>query len=81
MRVDLAPGKVYFVYVSLGSERGEMCGGEIAVLILDKMQMLYQQIAPTRPVGEQRAHFHYRLRVDLTSFRRTRWTSPPARGP
>ena len=40
----------------LGGERGEMRGGEMAVMVLDQMQMLDQQIAPARPVGQQRAH-------------------------
>ena len=40
----------------LGGERREMRGREMAVAVLDEMQMLDQQIAPARPVAEQRAH-------------------------
>ena len=36
-------------------ERGEMRGREMAVAVLDQVQMLDQQIAPARPVAEQRA--------------------------
>ncbi len=56
----------------LGGQRGEMRGGQIAVMILDQMQMLDQQIAPARPVGEQRAHFLKRRGVDLAALGRTR---------
>ena len=38
-------------HLHLGGERGEMRGGEMAVVVLDEMQMLDQQIAPARPVG------------------------------
>ena len=34
-----------------------MRGGQMAVMILDQMQVFDQEIAPARPVGEQRAHF------------------------
>ena len=53
-------------------ERGEMRGGEMAVVVLDQMQMLDQQIAPARPVGEQRAHLVERRRVDLAALGRAR---------
>ena len=54
----------------LGRERGEMRGREIAVVVLDEMQMLDQQVAPARPVVEQRAHLVERLKVDLAALRR-----------
>jgi hypothetical protein len=37
-------------------------------MILDQMEMLDQQIAPARPVGEQRAHFYKCLRIDLPAL-------------
>ena len=57
-------------HLHLGGERGEMRGGEMAVFILDQMQMLDQQIAPARAVAEQRDDLVERLRVDLAAFRR-----------
>ena len=51
-------------------ERGEMRGGEMAVVVLDQMQMLDQQIAPARAVAEQRAHLVERLRIDLAALGR-----------
>ena len=57
-------------HLHLGGERGEMRGGEMAVFVLDQMQMLDQQIAPARPVAEQRADLVERLRIDLTALRR-----------
>src|SRR5450756_2667930 len=56
----------------LQGQRREMGGGQIAVMVLDQMQMLDQQIAPARSVGEQRAHFVERRRVDLTALGRAR---------
>ena len=54
----------------LGGERRKMRGGEMAVFVLDEMQMLDQQVAPARPVAEQRAHFVERRRIDLAALRR-----------
>ena len=59
-----------FVHRRLGQphllgERGEMRGAEVAVAVLDQMQMLDQQIAPARPVAEQRAHLDQRPLLDL----------------
>ncbi len=59
-------------HLHFGGKRGEMGGGNIAVLILDEMKMLDQQIAPARPVGEQRPDFDQRLRIDLASLGRAR---------
>src|SRR3974377_133683 len=50
---------------------------QIAVVVLDQMQVLYQQVAPARSVSEQRAYFLQRLRVNLTALGRA-WRSPPA---
>ena len=56
----------------LGGERREMRGGEMAVAVLDQMQVLDQQIAPARLVAEQRAHLVERRRIDLAALRRLR---------
>src|ERR1041384_1520242 len=53
-------------------ERREMRGGKMSVPILDEMQMLDQQIAPTRLFAEQRAHLVARRHVDLAALRRLR---------
>ena len=53
-------------------ERREMRGREMAVAVLDEMQVLDQQIAPARPVAEQRTHLVERRRIDLAAFRRLR---------
>ena len=58
-------------------QRGKMRGGEMAVVILDEVQMLDEQIAPARPVGEQRKHFLERFRIDLTALRGARRAAPP----
>ena len=63
-------------HLHLLRERGEMRGGEMAVMVLDQMQMLDQQIAPARPVGEQRAHLVERRRIDLTALGRARRPAP-----
>ena len=44
--IDLGERHLHF-----GGERREMSGRKIAVLILNQMQMLDQQIAPARPIG------------------------------
>ena len=53
-----------------------MRGGQMPVMVLDQMQMLDQQIAPARPVGEQRAHLVERRRVDLAALGRARRPAP-----
>ena len=60
-------------------QRREMRGGEIAVRVLDQMQMLDQEIAPARAVAEQRAHLVERLRVDLAALGRTSRAVAPSR--
>ena len=49
-------------------QRREMRRGEMPVVVLDQVQMLDQQVAPARPVGQQRAHLVERLRVDLAAL-------------
>src|SRR5262245_19150565 len=55
-------------HLHLGGERGKVRGGNVTIVILDQMKMLDQEIAPTGPVSEKRAHFHQCLRVDLTAL-------------
>ena len=43
--------------------------GEVAVAVLDQVQMLDQQIALARPVAEQRAHLDQRPLLDLAPLR------------
>ena len=49
-------------------ERGEMRGGEMAVPVLDQMQMLDEKVAPPRPLAEKRAHLVERLGFDLAAL-------------
>ena len=58
--VNLGLGQAHLV-----GERGQMRGREMAVAVLDQVQVLDQQIAPARPVAEQRLHLLERLVVDL----------------
>ena len=64
----------------LRRQRSEMRRGEMAVVVLDQMQMLDQQIAPARPVDQQRLHFFKRLRIDLAAFGRPRRPAAAGRG-
>ncbi len=51
-------------------QRGEMRRGDMAIMILDEMQMFDQKIAAARPVGQQRLHVAQSGRIDLTALRR-----------
>ena len=62
--VDLGLGELH-----LGRERGEMRRGQVAVAILQQMQVLDQEIAPARAIAEQRPHLVERSRVELTALR------------
>jgi hypothetical protein len=42
---------------------------EMAIAVVDLVQMLDQEIAPPRLIGEQRAHFGERLRIDDAALR------------
>ncbi len=53
-------------------QRGEMRGREVAVLVLNQMQMLDQQVAAARPVAQQR--------LDLVQRARGRPGGPSAYG-
>src|SRR4051794_21020000 len=54
----------------LGGERGQMRAGEAAVVVLDQMQVLDQQIALARAVAEQRGDLSGRGGVDLPALGR-----------
>src|SRR5204862_3860393 len=56
--------------IHLGSERGQVRAGDVAVLVLDQMQMLDQQVALTRAVAEQRCDLSGRAGVDLPALGR-----------
>ncbi len=60
-------------------ERGEMRGGQIAVLVLDQVQVLDQEIAPALAIAQQRAHLRERSRLDLAAFRRLAGAVAPSR--
>src|SRR5262245_42390083 len=71
--IDLGKGQLH-----LGGERSEMSSREVSVLILNEMKMLDQQIAPAWPIGQERANFHHRLRINLAALRCTRRATPAA---
>src|SRR5215467_14116006 len=54
-------------------QRGEMRGGEIAVAVLDQVEMLDQEIAPALALAQQRVHLYQRLRLDLAALGRFAW--------
>jgi hypothetical protein len=43
-----------------------MSHAQAAVAILDQVQVLDQEVAATRPIGEQRLHLDQRLRIELS---------------
>src|SRR6266498_3051559 len=59
-------------------QRHEMRRGQMAVAVLDQMQMLDQEIAPAWTLLQQRAHFLERARIDLAPFGSSRGFPPPA---
>ena len=52
----------------LVGKRGKMRGGDLVILVLDQVQMLDQQIAPPRPVAEQKLDLVRGRRIDLAAF-------------
>jgi len=52
----------------------------MAVVILDEVQVLDEQIAPARPINEERLHLFQRLWIDLASLGRARRAAPPDTG-
>ena len=61
----------------LVGKRGEMRGGNLVIVVLDQMQMLDQEIAPPRPVAEQKFDLVRGRRIDLAALGR-RLGAPPA---
>ena len=57
---------------------GEMGGGNLVIFVLDQMQMFDQEIAPPRPVAEQKFNFVRGRRIDLAPLGRG-LGAPPAR--
>ncbi len=55
---------------------GEMRGRNLVVGVLDQVQMLDQQVAPPRPVAEQKRNLFSGLRVDLAALG-GRFGAPP----
>ena len=49
-------------------QRGQVGGGQAAVVILDQVQMLDQQVAPARCVAQQHLYFGERGGVDPAAF-------------
>jgi hypothetical protein len=41
----------------------------VPVAVLDEVEVLDQEIAPARPVGQERLHLVERLRIDLAALR------------
>ena len=54
----------------LVGQRREMRRGNLMILVLDQVQMLDQEIAPPRPVAEQKLDLVRRRRVDLAALGR-----------
>ncbi len=46
----------------------KMCGRDLAILVLDQMQVLDQEIAAARTITEQHFDFMRRRRIDLTAL-------------
>ena len=63
--IDLGERKLH-----LGGERGEMRGREMAVAVLDQVQVLDQEIALAAARAEQRANLIDRRRIDLAALGR-----------
>ena len=53
-----------------------MRGREMAVAVLDQVQVLDQQVAPALALTQQRAHLVERARVDLAPLRRPARAAP-----
>ena len=60
---DLGQGQAHLV-----GQRGEMAVRELAVAVLDQVEVLDQQVAPPRPLAEQRAHLGQRRRLDRAAL-------------
>ena len=65
--IDLGQSEPHFLRQS-----GEMRGRKMTVAILDQVQMLDQQIAPTLALAKERTYFLKRARLDLAALWRAR---------
>src|SRR5437879_13812490 len=63
--VDLGHRKLHLV-----GERDQMRGREMAVMVLDAVQILDQEIAPARRVFQEGAYFFAGLGIDAAPFGR-----------
>jgi hypothetical protein len=59
----LGEGKLHFV-----GQRGQMGGRNLPVGVLNQMEMLDQEVAPTRPVAQQNGDLLRGLRIDLAAL-------------
>ena len=64
--VDLGLGKAHLV-----GKRRQMRRRQMAVAVLDQVEMLDQEIAPARPLAEQGAHLLERRILELAALRMT----------
>src|SRR5207302_10559861 len=53
----------------LVGERRQVVGRQLAVMVLDQVEVLDQEVAPARPVAEQRLDLGQRRRLDLAALR------------
>ena len=68
-------------HLQLGGERDEVRRGQVAVAVLNLVEVLDQQIAPPRRVAEQLQHLLERAWIDAASLRRGADTSALALRP
>ena len=73
--VNFSERKLHFL-----RERSEMRGREIAVAVLNEMQVLDQKIALARAVAQECLHLGKSARIDLPAFRCLGRSASPARG-
>ncbi len=73
--VNLGQGEPHLL-----GQRHQMPGMEAAVMVLQQMQVLDQEVAAALALAEQRRHFGERGRVDLAALRMIRPAPPPGAG-
>ena len=54
----------------LGGKRSEMGAGNVAIVVLNKVQVLDEEVAPAFALAKERPHLVKRVRIDLPAFRR-----------
>ena len=70
--IDLREGELHFL-----RQRDEVPSREIAVTVLDQMQVLDEEITAAVAVAKERTYLFERPRIDLTALRRA-WRAAPA---